>query len=218
LAATWKSAEFLTKDVYIGLPYLLPDTNPQRIFDVGANAGFATMFFSALYPEAQIVSIEPQMREVGYLRECVRLNGLAKVEVVNCAVGAEPGTMRFFTHDENSVVSSLSISRTTDGKEEEIKVMLLSTLLPDAPVDILKLDVEGAEREVLEDLSQQAALNPKRIRNIVMEYHRFDPEGISAFPDTLRLLEKSGYEYTLSARAHQSSAQQDVLVYCREKK
>lgn len=217
LAPSWKTAEFLIKDVYIGTPYRLPLMNAATIFDVGANCGFATLFFKAMYPEAVIVAVEPQARESACITEAIALNRLQDVHVHHCAVGPTSGVAEFITQEDNSVVSSTSEKRTGQGEKLQVKVSKLSSLLPNWPIDILKLDIEGAEVAVLRELADAKALSPQKIRNIVMEYHRFDPAAMAALPGILSLLESSGYEYAFDARTHCGSSHQDVLVYCRQK-
>jgi FkbM family methyltransferase len=217
LAPSWRMAEFLIKDVYAGAPYKLSLKSARTILDVGANCGFATLFFKATYPEAQIVAIEPQPRESAFISEAVAVNRLRGVTVLPCAVGTNSGKAVLITHGDNSVVSSMSESRAGEGEKLEVEVATLSSLLPEPPVDILKLDIEGAEVGVLRELSDSRVLSPEKIRNIVMEYHRFDSACISALPEILCLLEHSGYAYSFDAHASRSSSFQDILVYCTGK-
>jgi FkbM family methyltransferase len=217
LAPSSRAAEFLVKDVYIGMPYRLSLRSAKRILDVGANCGFATLFFKSHFPDASILAVEPLKREADYIREAIRLNNLAGITVINCAVGSAPGMIDLYTEEENTVVSSFSVVRSGTARHQQTEVILLSSMISEEPVDILKLDIEGAETDVLHELSRANVLSPSRIRNIVMEYHRFDPSQISMFPEILKLLESVGYAYSISAKASAGSVQQDVLVYCREK-
>jgi FkbM family methyltransferase len=217
LAPSWRIAEFLLKDVYIGAPYALSLTSAETIFDVGANCGFATLFYKATYPEAHIVAIEPQPRERALLSKAIAINKLRAVSILPCAVGATAGKAILNTHDDNSVISSMSDSRAGEGHKVEVEVATLSSILPKSPIDILKLDIEGAEVDVLRELYNSRALGPDKIRNIVMEYHRFDSTCVSALPEILSLLENSGYDYAFDAHASRSSSAQDILVYCTGK-
>lgn len=97
LAPSWQTAEFLIKDVYVGMPYRLPLMNAATIFDVGANCGFATLFFKTTYPEAEIVAVEPQPRESACITEAIALNRLQGVHVHPCAVGLNSGVAEFIT-------------------------------------------------------------------------------------------------------------------------
>jgi hypothetical protein len=89
----------------------------------------------------------------------------------------------------------------------------LSTLLPDS-VDLLKLDVEGAEGDVLDDLVQTGALD--RVAEVVMEYHHHldDQDRLGG---VLSLLERAGFGYQVATAENHAilgaGSFQDVLLY-----
>lgn len=214
LAPSWRAAKFLLREIYIDLPYQTALTGVKTIFDVGANCGFATLFFKSTFPDARIVAIEPQQREADFCRAAVTLNRLDGIEVINAAVGAEAGQRMLSIVEDNSVISSFCTARAENARQQPTQVWPLSTLLPDTPVDLLKMDIEGAELEVLRELADHAALAPERIRNLVIEVHRFPSRNGDPLSEVLSLLTHSGYDYSLAARAGGTSHHQDVLVYC----
>ncbi len=87
----------------------------------------------------------------------------------------------------------------------------------DGPVDLIKLDVEGAEGDVLDDLIETGAI--AHVRTLVLEYHNYLAPGESAMGAFLERLATHGFEYRLSAReriaqrAEEGSQPQDILVY-----
>lgn len=214
LAPSWKIAKFLTREIYVELPYLTSLRRAKVIVDVGANCGFATLFFKATYPEASIVAIEPQKREADYCRTAVALNQLDGVRVINAAVGREAGQAVLSIVEDNSVLSSFCTERAGSAQQQKTEVIRLSSLLPTEPVDLLKMDIEGAEGEVLQELAERGALSPDRIKNLVLEVHRFPASTGDALTGILTLLADQGYAYSISAKPNADSHHQDVLVYC----
>ncbi len=214
LAPSWRSAKFLLREIYVDLPYQTTLPAAKVIFDVGANCGFATLFFRSTFPAATIVAIEPQRREADFCRTAVTLNRLEGVEVINAAVGGEPGRRMLSIVDDNSVISSFCTERAENSHQEPTEVLRLSTLLPECPVDLMKMDIEGAELEVLRELAASGTLSPARIKTLVIEVHRFPSLDGDPLAAILNLLTKHGYDYSVAARAGNASHHQDVLVYC----
>jgi hypothetical protein len=101
-----------------------------------------------------------------------------------------------------------------------LKAVRLSDFI-DREVDLLKLDVEGAERFVLTDLDATGKL--RSIKNIVMEYHHHLGPNNDDFSETLRLLEQNGFGYQIAADLKRPLGHgwpgkvQDILVYCFRK-
>jgi len=176
---------------------------PDVVVDLGANAGFATLFFKRRYPHARVVAVEADPR--AYARLVQNVGTLEGVTTFHCAVAAEDGTMPFYCSPLSSIGSSLD--RRSPGDEEvPIEALTLSSLLDRsgvAHVDLLKIDVEGAEAAVL----PTAPL--ARITEIVGELH-YDRPGVTAaamralldppFRVEIRELPKSGLAFLRATR------------------
>jgi hypothetical protein len=81
-------------------------------------------------------------------------------------------------------------------------------------VDLLKLDIEGAEQDVLEELSMRGAL--ARIRRLIVEYHHRLRSPASELSRFLTILESHGFTYKLlsSARGHHfDELWQSIMIY-----
>jgi hypothetical protein len=87
-------------------------------------------------------------------------------------------------------------------------------------VDLVKLDIEGAEELVLTDLARQD--KSRHVQNIVCEYHHHHrrDSGSDRLSQTLGILEKAGFTYRLDAYCGPSArhfSYQDVLIYTNRK-
>lgn len=115
------------------------------VYDVGANVGFYTLLGSVVIGnEGSVYAFEPVPRNLEYLREHVRMNGLANVRVFDAAMGEAEGRVRF------SLASNPSMGHVGggDGEEIEVRMETLDGLVAreglGAP-DLIKCDIEGAE-------------------------------------------------------------------------
>lgn len=117
----------------------------MTIYDVGAQAGFFTLFFSrSVGQTGKVVAFEPCPRELCYLLDHLRINGVGNVQVMQVAVGDRRQFSGFST-DAGACMNHLC--------ESSASPLIVSTISLDesslpAP-QLIKIDVEGAESMVL---------------------------------------------------------------------
>ncbi len=141
------------------LAYLI---SPDAVcLDVGANIGMVTIPLSMLAPKGHVYAFEGSPETTLALQETVKANGLSNVSVFNTVVGKDREQVKFF--DTPEVRSSghyipLSLEReVTSLWQDSLKVLTCETNSIDhlvdelgmERVDFIKLDVEGAELDVL---------------------------------------------------------------------
>jgi FkbM family methyltransferase len=179
----------------------------QTVLDVGANRGFFTMLAAALVgPGGRVHSFEPNPAVMTDLREHVRVNGFA--DRVTChpdalSDKADDGAVFYVsTKADNSGLSSLtpgaealdlgylSASATTRVRTVPLDEWVAAAGLT-APIDLLKMDVEGAETLVLAGARKTLTDNPPR--HLVIETK---PDGEAA-----RVLAGYGYRAEVLDRA-----------------
>jgi FkbM family methyltransferase len=120
------------------------------VVDVGANIGFYTLLLSQLVTNSgRVLAFEPMPVGLERLRTNLRLNAVRNVDVREQAVAATNGTARFFLGPpEHTSISSLH--RIEDAEAINVDCTTLDAALGGYPrVDFLKVDVEGAEADVL---------------------------------------------------------------------
>lgn len=136
---------------------------PERpvIVDLGANIGLTVLDYGLTYPEPTIVGVELDEHNA----RLARLNTahVASARIIHGGVAATEGIVTYDTADTNAYV----ISQAGDRTAPAITVAGLLKQLGGGDIDLLKMDIEGAEREVLADGAAWAS----SVRHILVETH-----------------------------------------------
>jgi len=131
------------------------------IIDCGANIGLSVLYFKRLYPLAEIVAFEPDPYIFGLLQDNLRSHGHDDVRLEPRALWSSETRLSFHSDGaDGGRVTPEEAAGTT------VEAVRLRQYL-DRPVDLLKLDIEGAETEVLRDCRD--ALD--KVQHLYLEYH-----------------------------------------------
>jgi FkbM family methyltransferase len=141
--------------------------------DVGANIGlYSVIAAHCVGPSGRVFAFEPQpsLAEVFWVN--VRMNRLGNVTHETVALGRTPGTSALYQVTDNDVQATLRLrpDERSVGPVIQVPVRTLSDALREqgvVSVDGLKVDVEGAEFEVLQGFEDWMATAPPRF--IVIE-------------------------------------------------
>ncbi|HEY7120315.1 MAG TPA: FkbM family methyltransferase [Tepidisphaeraceae bacterium] len=156
------------------------------IVDCGANIGLSVLYFKSIYPEARIVAYEADPRIFEVLRRNIEGNGITGVELINQAVGAADGTASFWSQGGDSGRLAVEADRAKD--LITVPVVRLCDRLGGREVDLLKMDIEGAEADVLTDCAGAMA----GVAAICAEYHSF-PGRRQRLGEVIARLEDAGF-------------------------
>ncbi|HEX9935463.1 MAG TPA: FkbM family methyltransferase [Longimicrobium sp.] len=183
---------FLVHEIFARCAYDFEPGRPDPlVVDCGANVGMAALFFRLRFPRARIVAVEPHPRAFRLLEENTR--GDAAIERIEAAVSEDGAPTRLFAPpgDEASLMSSL-LPELAGGEGVEVAGVRLSALLArlGGRVDLLKLDIEGAEYGALRDCHRAGAL--AGVREVAVEYHR-TPAEPGGPGELVRMLRESGF-------------------------
>jgi FkbM family methyltransferase len=161
-------------DVFRSGDYDFPfDTPPESIVDAGAYTGLSTVWSARRFPKAHIVAIEPDPENLALLRDNVA--GLTAVSVVPAALWPTPGTLELVDPGSGPWAYQTRPAGEAHNTDDvptravvpTISVAQLLEAEPSHHIDLLKLDIEGAEVEVLE----QAASWIDEVGAICLELH-----------------------------------------------
>ena len=134
--------------------YALPGAiRPRTILDLGANIGASVIWFARRFPDAEIHAVEPDRRSLEKLRRNVA--HLPRVTVHHAAVAGEDGERTFF-ESQRGWASSLIAEVAREARPATVEALTLPALVRERMgrerVDLLKIDIEGAEWEMLPTL------------------------------------------------------------------
>jgi FkbM family methyltransferase len=139
-------------------------------FDVGANIGYHTTLMAQAAPAGEVHSFEPV--PVNWHLAClnVLINGFQNVTNNNIALGDRQGRVAFSTATDGAYSSMVPTGRRAESSRIEVEVDTLDAYVHVRGlkrVDVLKVDVEGAEGLVLQG-AQRLLSDPTRRPRIIM--------------------------------------------------
>jgi FkbM family methyltransferase len=156
------------------------------IIDCGANIGLSLLYFKHLYPNARMIAFEPDPQNFAVLQRNVKAFGLPDVALHQKAVWNAEADLAF-----QATGSLASRVLTEEGGIQTIRVSgaRLKDYLSE-PIDFLKLDIEGAERDVLLDCADSLT----NVDHLFVEYHGYPGEQ-QGLGDVLRVIQAAGFRY-----------------------
>ena len=209
----------LFKEIFVYQEYLF-NTESRRpfIIDCGSNIGMSILYFKLIYPNSDIVAFEPDEKAFMYLKNNMETNNFNSVIINQKALSKSEGEIDFYYDIENpGSLRMSSIRERLPKSKRKVKSVQLSTYIT-KNVDFLKMDIEGAELGVIEELSDAGKLH--YIKQMVIEYHHHLIGEDDVLSKMLRLLENSEFGYQIEsslARPLKQREFQDILIYAYQK-
>jgi FkbM family methyltransferase len=158
------------------------------ILDCGSNVGLSVIAFKRRYPKARITAFEADPTIADVLASNLSTAGAEDVIVVKAAAWVRPGTVKFTRDGADS-------GRVDAGGGQDVQAVRLADFVGER-VDMLKLDIEGAEYAVIEDLCESRKI--ERVDRIVCEFHG-RPADKSGFARVLTRLMDAGFTFSVGA-------------------
>ena len=176
------------KDELVRRCYAFETSRPDPVvIDGGANIGMFSLATLRDHPGARITAFEPDPGIGAMLRENLAINNASQVAIVDAALGSANGEMSFAPDGQ---AGGALVSGDTDMR---VRVVPLSQYLK-GEVDFLKLNIEGAELDVLREAAASNCL--RRVCAMVIEYHGW-AGGEQRLGPLLDLLDGQQYRYLI---------------------
>jgi len=124
----------------------------MRVLDLGANIGFFALLAARLVgPTGQVIAVEPNPRNARLLEASRRSNGFEHLVVMQLAAGRANGLLVLNTSYSNGTTAELSGRIESVLQAQTVPCVRIDQILPeDGPVNLVKIDVEGAEFAALQ--------------------------------------------------------------------
>ena len=170
-----------------------PATSAPVIIDAGANIGLASIYFCRSCPTSRITAIESDPAIHKILCENLKSFDVTNVEVIHGAVWNSHENIRFSQDHADA-------GRISDHGETIVPGIRLRDLIQGQHIDLLKMDIEGAETRVLVDCEEAMG----GVQRMFVEYHSIvgQPQSLSKL---LSVLERSGFHYYIQHTGVHSS-------------
>lgn len=178
------------REVFAEAPYKFHTGSAKPyIIDCGGYIGLSALYFAFEHPNAEIVVFEPD--SVNF--KLTQLNTEKykdRMTVLNKAVWVHNDSILFSNrHNMGSAIFEGSEANAADDDVIEVPTARLKDWL-DRKVDFLKIDIEGAEYEVLKDIKDQLHL----VDNLFLEYHGNYADN-PQLTEMLSILSDAGYKW-----------------------
>lgn len=189
-------------EIYYKTHYCFPTENSKPvIIDCGANIGLSVLYFNQQYPQAQIVAIEADPAVAAILKHNLEQNNCSATIIQKAAWINSDELLNFGQAgaDAGSIYS-------TENTIQVPTIRFKDVLKQYEQIDLIKIDIEGAEIEVIEDCYEEL----HRAKFLFIEFHSF-PGRDQKLERILELTAKQGFRYKiLQARHEDVPFMQDV--------
>ena len=161
------------KQIFIDQEYnCILKKSPEIIVDAGANIGLSAIYFAKKYPKSKILAIEPEINNFNLLKEnTAKYKNIVPIQ----AALWNKNTKISIANPEGSSCAFITKEDKNSKKSNKVQAITVDKIIKDyklKQIDILKIDIEGAEKEVFEDTSKWI----NKVNCIAAELHdRFKP-------------------------------------------
>ncbi len=198
------------KEIFLLNEYQISITSKSPvIIDCGANVGISVLYFKWKYPNSKIIAFEPNPNVFRLLEKNVQQNHLQGVEVFNYCLAEEEGEIEFFINDNPGTMEGSVLAERGGTRILKVKSVRLSTYINGA-IDVVKMDVEGAEIKILEDLICHGKLNS--VNNYLIEYHHNIPGQETGLGRFIHAFEENRFVISLRSGFNNQGEFQDVFL------
>ena len=140
-------------------------SSSPRLLEVGGNTGMFSLRTKLLFPDARIISYEPEPANYRVFNDLIQSNRLNDIELRQEALGTSNGKIHLNINKKN--LGGHSIVDNFGGESIEVALSSFNELIiQEKPFDLIKLDCEGAEEQILLGLEPMVA---KKIKKIIFE-------------------------------------------------
>jgi FkbM family methyltransferase len=128
--------------------------NPKTIIDCGANIGLASIYFKTMFPDATVIAVEPEAENYKLL--CRNISSYPNIHTLNGGIWSTSSNLRI--KDEGLGSWSFSVEEVDYEDDTTVKAYSIPDIMQQfniSTIDILKIDIEGSEKELFSKNMEQ---------------------------------------------------------------
>ena len=187
----WEFLHIYLTVFWLGEYKFVSEKRNPVIIDGGAHIGIGVLFFKKLYPDAKVIAIEPDPRNIKLLKDNISKQNLSDVILEQSALSHKNTPVNLYRYSwswSNSIVNEVWGNKEQAIDAITIPSILLSHIINEE-IAFLKLDIEGAEYEVLNEAKDKLSL----VKEMVIEFHKSPGNPNNNLQKTINLLVAAGY-------------------------
>jgi FkbM family methyltransferase len=169
-------------------------TSSPRILDCGGNIGMASLYYRREFPTAKITLFEADPSIFEICKKNLINNNARNVEAINAAVWVDEKGVEFFSEGSDSGTISHLKNDNLNGQTLSVPSIRLRDYLESEKIDLLKIDVEGAEFEILKDCASSLT----SVSRMIIEIHDTDPSK-RVTGTIIEIVSQAGFTYTIDS-------------------
>jgi len=198
------------KEIFLLGEYQISTTKKSPvIIDCGVNIGLSILYFKKKYPTSKIIAFEPNPNVFSILRLNMEQNQIRGVELYNYCLSDSEGEIEFYINENLGTMEGSVLEERGGNKKLKVKAVRLSTYIKEE-VDLVKMDIEGAEISVLNDLKKNDKLNS--VNTYLIEYHHNIPGQLSGLGRFIHDFEENNFGVSLRSGFRNQGDFQDVFL------
>jgi len=176
------------KEIFIEEIYKQRLNAKPYIIDCGANIGVSVIYLKRLFPDAKIIAFEPDELNFDLLKKNIQSFHFDNVELRKEAIWKENTQLSFVNTGSlmSKIQEKTAAENTTTVKATRLKDLMIQN------IDFLKIDIEGAEYQVLKDIEE----NLHFVHNMFIEYHGTFEQN-NELNEILQMISNKGFQYYL---------------------
>lgn len=211
-----RKISYLINEIFLDNDYYFYcDNKRPYIIDCGSNIGISILYFKHLYPDCEIIGFEANPYTYEVLQKNMLQNKLKNIKIENLALSDSKSELKFYIDESNYGSLTGSINSNRGGKKELIvNADKLSNYIRNIDtIDLVKMDVEGAEFNIINDLFNENLIS--KVNQYIIEYH-LNVEGddsLNTLSSFLHKFEQNGFRYNIRANSNGNDSFQDVLLH-----
>jgi len=188
------------KDIFLLNEYKFSSTTESPfIIDCGSHIGVSVLYFKKIFPRASIVAFEANPSTFKLLKKNITQNKLRLVDLYNNAIGKKKGEVDFYVGNTKKGTWNWGDSAVKNDwydpelyKTIRVPSVKLSRFI-NKQVDLLKIDIEGSELLVLEEIEPKLRF----VNQIYIEFHGSNSNKDNSLKKIVAILKKNKFNYSI---------------------